>query len=104
MTIHIEQEAREAAEREYPLPNDLSATSRALRLVAREHFANGYIAGATRPEPSVTDAEVEAAARTLWRADDAEMDTSWTSSREFYMDTARAALEAARATREGKNQ
>ncbi|WP_308491042.1 hypothetical protein [Microbacterium terrisoli] len=57
---------------------------------------------ATRPEPPVTDAEVETAARTLWRADDAEIDTSWASNRGFYTDTARAALEAARATREGK--
>lgn len=39
MTIH--EDARVAAEREYPLPDDLSTTSRTLRAVAREHFANG---------------------------------------------------------------
>lgn len=40
--------AREAAEREYPLPDDLSTTSHSLRLVAREHFANGFTECASR--------------------------------------------------------
>jgi hypothetical protein len=34
--------AEREAEREYPLPDDLSTTSRTLRMVAREHYANGW--------------------------------------------------------------
>ncbi len=41
--MSIEEWARAEAEREYPLPSDLSTTSRTLRLVAREHYANGIL-------------------------------------------------------------
>lgn len=107
MTTHIEQveeDARAEAERRHPSWHQMRAPG----IIQRSHWGRGFEEGAiwqsTRPEPPVTEEEVEASARSMWRADDAEMDTSWTSSREFYMDTARAALEAARATREGKNQ
>lgn len=104
MTIHIEQEARADAEAQWNLENDTPETF-AIRTVKREAYAGGYIAGATRPEPPVTEEEVEAAGAILYESwDTFDFDDpadDWTRG---IWELVRSALEAARATREGESR
>lgn len=95
--MSLEQEAKAAAEAEYPI--DLWTSAREAKPM-RVPYAHGYQAGRTAP---ITDLEVDAAARALnpeaWNVYDdpraAERDMIVEGSRT----AARAALEAARAAR-----